>query len=194
MYSPATTNVLDVNRAVLYTDVNMLNKARSEREALESEIEQLRDRYTYFKELFSSPQKQSELLGMIEKNAKSLIAKRDGLPPKPVSLRNATKGNEKSTKKNIAALLIWLNSQFNVANPLTKDQIEGLVDAILIEYDELWIEDVAMCFKGALLRQKNGFNTYILDVPTILGWLTTYREKKLADAENNNFNKHLMQK
>lgn len=164
-----------------------------ERDRLEREIENKRRRYKELVELFSSPEKQEELLKSIERNALALKEALAKLPTPPASMNARLKESEKATKRQIAELLIWLNGQYNVSNPLTNEQILGLADTITSQFGGLWLEQIADCFKQVILRPRNTV-VYALDPPTVLSWLSEYRDKQQQANELDNFNKHLQTK
>jgi hypothetical protein len=186
-------DVIETNRAVLLTDVKKIKESAAHKDSIKRLIGEKRQRYKYFTELFGSIELQKELLANIEKSAKSLMVELERLPADVPSIRELVSTNEKATKKDISAVLIWLNAQFNVAQGLTKEQILSMADTITIEFSELWMEDIATCFKEVILNRKNN-NTYALDSATVLGWLSAYRDKQHKESEFSNLNKHLAHK
>jgi hypothetical protein len=176
------------------TDLALIRKTATEKDFLQRQIEEKRQRYKYFVSLFSSPEQQKQLLADIEKNAKTLIDELAKLPPDVPIIGERLRMNSQVAKKEIAAILLWLNAQFNVSQPLTQEQIMGLVDTITLEFSEFLIEDVATCFKRVVLGQVGGKVVYSLDTATVLAWLTDYRTAQEKAVALKSFNHHLSYK
>lgn len=188
MFLMTSTEVNDVNKAVLNTSVSMLQKNVEARKRLQNEINEKRQRYKYWTELFASEEQQKAILDNISFSGKSLVAQLGNLAPMPLELKDK---EPKQVAKELAALLLWLDAQFNTYASLSKEQIICLSNIILTDYASFWLEDIAQCFRDRLKSTEKITN---IDTSVILGWLTDYKEQRQKKGTLENINNHLATK
>ena len=164
--------------AIAALNVGQLENVEKKRAELDAQLDEARAKYKYWKTLFEDKNRQQQILNSVIRKGNELKAEIEKLPKFP-TLRElqATEVGEQDLRGDIDLLLIWVDAQFNLKQPLSDAQLDTIPALIMEHCATLRLEEIGLCFKNAILG-KYGKNYNRLDTEVIIGWLNQYMKDK----------------
>jgi hypothetical protein len=145
---------------------------------LDGQVQDLRKKYKWWKDLFADPEAQAKILADIERRANAIKTQIERLDFKPQpSLRNLIKTDgRENVADDLELLVIWLDAQLNKKESINDMQRQTITETILSDYASLRLEDVAVCFKNGI-KGFYGKTFSGLDVQVVMTWLEAYKKE-----------------
>lgn len=148
-----------------------LEQARKTAMLLESELEETRRNYKWWKALFADKDKQQTILDDLHRKGEALKKKLAEIPVY-LTLRQMEKKDAQTLTADMVLLMVWLGEQLNV-DGMTEAQMLDASVLIVQKYGKLRLEDIALCFRNAVTG-KYGKVYNRIDLMIICEWLDKY--------------------
>jgi hypothetical protein len=164
-----------VSAVVLRSNPAAVEEVDRKRRELTERLDAVRADYRYWAGLFQSESAMLEFLERIKRRGVEMRAELESLPVYP-TLREC--GDD--VLRDLVLMVHWVGTQINVGKELSAEQVATIADSIYDVYGHLRVEDVANCFRHAVILAAGPVQR--LDTQVVMSWLRHYEEQRQQRA------------